>query len=174
MPVAQSNGGAWRIWTLVQIGFLWAGSAAAQPLEWVKPSLPSLPSARCCGAVAYDADTHSTVLFGGGNNGVAYSDTWLFSRTQGWSQLSPATSPPPTSGAGFAYDPTTKRAVLFGGNPGNFVYVNDTWTWDGTTWTQQFPAVSPSLSTRRIRRWSRNCTRWGSGGGAADVEPALI
>jgi len=144
MPVAQSKGGAWRIWALAQIGFLWAGSAAAQPLEWGKPSLSSLPSARCCGAVAYDADTQSTVLFGGGINGLAYGDTWLFSRTQGWSQLSPATSPPPTSGAGFAYDPTTKTAVLFGGNPGNFVYVNDTWTWDGTTWTQQFPAVSPS------------------------------
>jgi hypothetical protein len=115
----------------------------AQTVEWVKPSLSSVPSARYCGAVAYDADTLSTVLFGGGYNGVAYGDTWLFSLKQGWSQLSPATSPPPTSGPGFAYDPITKTAVLFGGNPGNFVYVNDTWTWDGTTWTQQFPPVAP-------------------------------
>ena len=116
----------------------------AQSPEWVKPSLPSVPSARCCGAVTYDSDTQSTVLFGGGNEAVAYSDTWLFTRTAGWTQLSPATSPPPTSGPGFAYDPITKTAVLFGGNPGNFDYVNDTWTWDGTPWTQQFPPVSPS------------------------------
>ena len=134
-----------RIWTAFLIGILWAGLAGAQQFEWVKPSLPSVPPARCCGAMTYDADTDATVLFGGGISGVAFSDTWVFSaKTGGWSQLSPANSPPATSGGGFAYDPTTKTAVLFGGNPGNFVYVNDTWIWDGTTWTQQFPPVSPS------------------------------
>jgi hypothetical protein len=130
--------------TALQMGFLLACSVEAQSFEWIKPSLPSLPSARCCGAVVYDADMHSTVLFGGGITNFSYGDTWLFSRIYGWLQLSPPTSPPPRSGAGFAYDPITKTAVLFGGNPGNFVYLDDTWTWDGTTWTQQFPPVSPS------------------------------
>ena len=133
-----------RIVTALQIGVVLAGLAEAQQLEWVKPSLPSVPPARCCGAVAYDADTNSTILFGGGIDGVAFGDTWLFSQAEGWLQFSPATSPPATSGAGLAYDPTSKTAVLFGGNPGNFVYENETWTWDGSTWTQQFPTVSPS------------------------------
>ena len=68
MSVAQSNVRVWRIWILAQIGLFWAGSAAAQRLEWVKPSLPALPPARSAGAVAYDAATHSTVLFEGGIN----------------------------------------------------------------------------------------------------------
>jgi hypothetical protein len=50
----------------LQIAFLLACSAAAQSLEWIKPSLTTLPSPRCCGSVAYDDETHSTVLFGGG------------------------------------------------------------------------------------------------------------
>jgi Galactose oxidase, central domain len=143
MPFAF-NPASSRICAMALIGFLFAGLAAAQHFEWVKPSLSPVPPGRCCGAMTYDVETRSTVLFGGGVSGVAFNDTWLFSRTQGWSQLTPAASPPPTSGPGFAYDPITKTAVLFGGNPGNFVYVNTTWLWDGTTWTQQFPPVSPS------------------------------
>jgi len=143
MPAA-SNISPFRICAVIQFGLLLASRAEAQNLEWIKPSLTSLPPARCCGAVVYDDEMHATVLFGGGISGVAFADTWLFSPTQGWSQLSPATSPPPTSGPGFAYDPVGKTAVLFGGNPGNFVYVNTTWTWDGATWNQQFPPVSPS------------------------------
>jgi hypothetical protein len=67
--------------------------------------------------MTYDAATVSTVLFGGGvNNGaMVFGDTWLFTRTAGWTQVYPATSPSPRSGAGFAYDPVTKTAVLFGG-----------------------------------------------------------
>lgn len=131
-------------WAALHIAFLLAGLAEAQTLEWVKPAISTLPSARCCGAMTYDADTGSMVLFGGGISGLSYGDTWLFSPALGWSQLSPATSPPPRSGAGFAYDPISKTAVLFGGNPGNFAYLDDTWIWDGVTWTQQFPPVSPS------------------------------
>ena len=133
------------IWTTLLLVCCLACSLEAQKLEWVKPSLPSLPPARSDSSMAYDADTLSMVLFGGGinNDAMVFGDTWLFTWPTGWSQLSPATSPPPRSGAGFAYDPITKTAVLFGGNPTNGVYLNDTWTWDGTTWTQQFPPLSP-------------------------------
>jgi hypothetical protein len=95
--------------------------------------------------LAYDAAIKSMVLFGGGANNLAtlYNDTWTFTPALGWSQLSPATSPSPRTGAGFAYDPTTETAVLFGGNDGSAL-LNDTWTWDGVTWTRQFPPVSPA------------------------------
>src|SRR5215469_7253156 len=132
-----------RIATAFEL-FLLAGLAQAQHFEWAKPSLPSVPSGRCCGAMTYDSATGSSLLFGGGINGLAYNDTWVFTRSAGWSQLSPAVSPPNLSGAGFAYDPISKTAVLFGGNPGNFVYADQTWTWDGSAWTQQLPSVSPS------------------------------
>jgi len=95
--------------------------------------------------MVYDTATQSIVLFGGNvNNGsTAYGDTWIFTRTAGWSQLFPATSPSPRSGSGFAYDPLTKTVVLFAGFAGDGSALDDTWTWDGTTWTQQFPPVSP-------------------------------
>jgi hypothetical protein len=129
------------------MGLLLAGLGEAQTLQWVKPALASLPSDRCCGAMVFDPLMRASLLFGGGNGGiepaVRYNDTWTFSSTGGWSQLSPATSPSPRQGAGIAYDPTTQTVILFGGGTGTATYVNDTWTWDGVTWTQQFPSVSP-------------------------------
>lgn len=144
MPFTSSMG-LLRICTTLQIGFLPVGLAGAQNFEWVKPPLPSLPSARSAASVTYDAATNSTVLFGGSvdNDAITYGDTWLFTRTLGWVQLSPATSPSVRKGAGFAYDPISKTAVLFGGTTSDESRLGDTWTWDGTTWTQQFPPVSP-------------------------------
>jgi hypothetical protein len=114
-------------------------------LNWVEPTLSSAPSARSQACTAYDAATHSTVLFGGGNahlpDGVVYGDTWVW--RDGWTQLSPATSPPAGDRGGMAYDPSTGTVVLFGGQNANGAVFGDTWTWDGMTWTQQFPAVSP-------------------------------
>jgi hypothetical protein len=149
MPLGKLIGSS-PIWTAVQIGFVLAGSGSAQSAEqsidWVKPSLPSVPSARCCSAMAYDAASQSAVLFGGGNGGieppVRYGDTWIWAN--GWAQQFPATSPSARGGAAAAYDPITRTVVLFGGNDSNNEYLNDTWTWDGSTWTQQFPAVSPA------------------------------
>jgi hypothetical protein len=108
--------------------------------DWVQPTVSSAPSARCCSGIAYDAATFSTLLFGGGNAGTIYGDTWVW--RSGWYQLSPAASPSARSAPGTAYDPTTGTVVLFGGGDNNGT-LNDTWTWNGLTWTQQFPTVSP-------------------------------
>src|SRR5215469_679654 len=59
----------------------------------------------------------------------------------GWTQQSPATSPPGRLGASMAYDAATRNVVLFGGLSG--ITRGDTWTWDGSTWTKQRPATSP-------------------------------
>lgn len=59
-----------------------------------------------------------------------------------WSQLLPATAPPPRVGHGMAYDLFTDRVVVFGGLSQG-VRVGDTWLFDGTTWSQAAPAVSP-------------------------------
>lgn len=142
--------------TLVAVAPLLGQKAASPPvtayasvryeLSWVQPQLPSVPSARCCVGIAYDAATRSTVIFGGGNGTLGvppmrYNDTWIW--RNGWHQLSPASSPSPRVSAGTAYDPTTGTVVLFGGNDINGNRLNDTWTWDGVTWTQQLPPVSP-------------------------------
>ena len=120
--------------------------------DWVEPTLSSSPSARIGASMAYDTATHSTVLFGGSGAfvpGPTYGDTWIW--RNGWTQLSPATSPPARESAGIAYDPTTGTVVLFGGedNSNNGAVFGDTWTWDGVTWTQQFPPVSPSARNPR-------------------------
>jgi hypothetical protein len=120
--------------------------------DWVEPTLSSAPSARIVPALAYDAATHSTVLFGGSGAfvpGPVYGDTWIW--RGGWTQLSPANSPPARGGAGIAYDPTTGTLVLFGGsdNSNKGAVFGDTWTWDGVTWTQQFPPVSPAARDSR-------------------------
>lgn len=113
--------------------------------DWVEPALSSAPSARIGAAMAYDAATYSTVLFGGNSAflpGATYGDTWIW--RGGWTQVSPAASPPPRGNAGIAYDPATRTVVLFGGRDNsNGAPFGDTWTWDGVTWTQQFPPVSP-------------------------------
>jgi len=121
----------------------WAGTSTAQTLNWYTPPAPA---PRASIGLAYDAATHSTLLFGGaGDNGATYGDTWIW--LGGWHLLSPAASPSPRQGAGMAYDAAAGNIVLFGGcsnNGSTCTYLNDTWTWDGTTWTQRFPAVSPS------------------------------
>jgi hypothetical protein len=59
----------------------------------------------------------------------------------GWTQESPATSPPARNGHAMAYDSAHGQVVLFGGVASG--YLNDTWLWNGTNWTLQSPATSP-------------------------------
>ena len=46
--------------------------------DWVEPTLPTSPSARCCVGMAYDAAGYYTLLFGGEgfNGGGVLGDTW--------------------------------------------------------------------------------------------------
>ncbi len=137
---------------------LFVGTAAAQApkLEWIEPSLIGLPPARTSAMMVYDEAMGATLLYGGNTYSTLYGDTWAFSKATGWTQLTPAASPPPLQGASMAYDPTTQTVVLFGGlnvhiGGSGGSYSNQTWTWDGVTWTQQFPSVSPSA-----RSWNTN------------------
>jgi hypothetical protein len=117
----------------------------SQTVNWTQVPYSSAPSARENGGVAYDAATHSSVLFGGYGNPEVYGDTWTWDGE--WSQMSPATSPSPRQGPAIAFDGGANNIVFFGGSTVPFVKgtaFGDTWTWDGTNWTQQFPSVSPS------------------------------
>jgi hypothetical protein len=63
--------------------------------DWYEPTLSTAPSARIGPALAYDAANYYTLLFGGSSAfvpGVSYGDTWIW--RFGWTQLSPASSPP--------------------------------------------------------------------------------
>jgi len=103
------------------------------------------------GAVlVYDGKTQQLLLFGGWHvpcgsvDGEYLNDTWTWNGSR-WTQLHPATSPPPQSGGCAAYDPETGEVVLAGGgnrDGGD----HDTWTWDGITWTPVLGATPPNLA----------------------------
>ena len=106
---------------------------------WTQQSPTTSPSpARVDASMAYDPVTGQLVLFGGYRPGGGYdfNETWTYDGTT-WTEQSPATKPPVSSGSPMAYDPAFGQLVLF--------TVNDTtWTYNGTTWTQQSPITSPS------------------------------
>src|ERR1700734_174328 len=79
-----------------------AGTLIAQTISWVKVGYSSAPSARENSAIAYDAATHSTVLFGGTDGNSVYGDTWTWAGT--WRPMFPANSPSPRQGPAIAFD----------------------------------------------------------------------
>ncbi len=95
-------------------------------------------------SMAYDPATATVLLFGGISSdpstasamspAIALGGTWSWNGTT-WTKLSPATSPPPRSGASMTYDPATEAMLLSGnGDDGQF---NDTW------WTLKGPITAP-------------------------------
>jgi hypothetical protein len=114
-------------------------SSAPAP-TWTKQAPATHPPAQSAAAMAYDAATGTTVLFGE-DNGAAATWTWDGST---WTKQAPATSPSNRDGAAMAYDAATATIVVFGGRNGRRGELGDTWTWDGSTWTKQHPATRPS------------------------------
>jgi hypothetical protein len=110
------------------------------------------PPYRSLAAMAYDADTGQTVLFGGHSGQDTISDTWTWDGTI-WTQQSPSSSPPGEPGAApglesamMAWDAVHHQLILFGGEgngPNGPQYFNETWTWTGSNWQQLQPATSP-------------------------------
>jgi hypothetical protein len=122
-------------------------------VDWTLQHPAHKPSARGIAAFAYDEAHKQAVLFGG--TGTSHScceglsDTWAWDGSD-WTQIQPATSPPPTVDAGFAYDVGHGQLVLFG----NYLPSgSDTWTFDGSNWTDHAaqasgppPLDSPSVA----------------------------
>jgi len=125
-------------------------------LSWREVPVPVNPPGRVGAAIAYDAETHQVVLFGGH---LAFccdvvDDTWTWNGVT-WTEQHPPVSPPAMSGGSMAYDAATHQLILFGGGrrlhaPGSPLKysavgppLDGTWTWNGTTWIELHPAVSP-------------------------------
>ena len=102
------------------------------------------PMPRDYHAMAYDATSGKTVLFGGVGSD-RFGDTWTFDGTA-WEKildedLSGVTAPTPRSEHTMIYDATLGKTVLFGGfdiakvcTGGESYYCGDTWAFDGTAW----------------------------------------
>ena len=75
-------------------------------------------------------------LFGGGDWGPYFGDTWTWNGS-GWQELNPNLSPSARQSARFVYDSARSVLILFGGGAGNSQqFTNDHWEWNGTTWSQ--------------------------------------
>lgn len=93
-------------------------------------------------SMAYDAATGQLLAFGGFAQPYLnfYSNATYEWNGNGWTQLSPATSPPPQWGGSMAYDAATRQLVLLGTS-------SQTWQWNGTTWTKAHPATTPPVTS---------------------------
>jgi hypothetical protein len=94
---------------------------------------------------------NSVLLFGAANclSCAGFNQTWVWDGAA-WTQLHPATVPPPRSHPAIAYDRARNQVVMFGGirtSTGGDAPYGDTWIWDGTNWTEAHPATSPPART---------------------------
>jgi len=93
--------------------------------------------------MAFDGRANEMILFGGtGVNGVPRHDTWAWNG-QRWTELHPAASPPPLTGAAMSYDTSTNQLVLFGGMTGRWKSSAETWLFESGSWQRADPASSP-------------------------------
>lgn len=107
------------------------------------------PSSRRGHAMAYDAQSDRTILFGGLTaEGVMSNETWAYDlETNAWTEMNPFFTPSPRSGHAMAYDAGSDRVILFGGYTGT--YSGETWAYDFETdaWTEMNPPSRPSRRT---------------------------
>lgn len=135
----------------------WAYELATDTWTKMKPAQPP-PIGE--GPLAYDAQSDRAIWFFGSvwigsNEGMVdnlTSETWAYDlNSDTWTNMSPATNPPPLIGTRMVYDSESDRMILFGGmDPSSWgelkpVYLNETWAYDYDTniWTPMNPAVSP-------------------------------
>jgi hypothetical protein len=126
------------------LGDTWTSDGTA----WTQQHPTTSPPARAEAAMAFDAATGTTVLFGGTVNGEpsAIGDTWTWDGTD-WTEQFPAKSPPARFASSMVYDAATGTVVLFGGGAAGGDNLGDTWTWDGTNWTQVDDAGDAGCTT---------------------------
>ena len=86
---------------------------------------------------AYDTASNQLLLFGGDAGHNTFLNTiWTWTGTD-WTQLSPATSPPPRAYGAMTFDSATGQVVLFSGSENALQsFPTTTWAWNGSTWSQ--------------------------------------
>ena len=113
---------------------------------WTDLTSDVSPAARGYTALAYDPMTDKTYLFAGQPYPDSVNDTWAFEfGTQSWTELLPASAPPPRGTHGLAYNPVDHSIVMFGGGvrigggPDWEAVPAETWIYDpsANTWTQR-------------------------------------
>lgn len=112
------------------------------------------PAPRIGARMTYDALRGRVVLFGGKTEvfgqGEVFGDTWVF-EDGAWTELSPATSPPPRYEAELVYSPADGRSYLIAG-AGAVTRLSDVWSFNGTDWVRDALASPFSEGAPDARR----------------------
>lgn len=116
--------------------------------------LPAVqPPPRWGAKMVYDRESDRVILYGGAHlsTGRLIGDTWAYDfETNTWTELTPATSPPPFHFVDMIYVPTIDRVLLFGGIAGDAwdsgILHNGTWAYDynANEWTNLAPEHPPA------------------------------
>ncbi len=111
------------------------------------------PPGRAGGAMTYDPDTKTVLLWGGYETNVQAADFWSWDGS-GWTQLRSATFPPAEGVTGWAipapiltYDSQRHLAVLIrnsGSHPAS-PQAPDVWTWNGSAWSHPTVSTAPVI-----------------------------
>ncbi|MCE7737660.1 MAG: hypothetical protein GPJ54_22405 [Candidatus Heimdallarchaeota archaeon] len=116
----------------------------------LKPSYS--PTARRYHDMAYDSVNEKIILFGGkatsrSGTGLADSaETWTYDyKTNNWTELTPAISPPARSRQTIEYDPINQVFLMYGGASSAGI-LTDTWVYnyENNTWTEMNPLNQPT------------------------------
>lgn len=122
---------------------------------WTRERTRSSAPARGWGAIAYDALSDRTVLFGGIADDVHLADTWSFDLDHlSWTKLEPASGPAGRTYAAMTYVPSIDRVLLFGGASGEWeaeTVHDDLWAFDlpSVTWKR----LDPGGARPSARAW---------------------
>jgi hypothetical protein len=121
-----------------------SGIVIAQPSVTGGP-----PTARGQGFGGYDPVSEQIIYFGG-NNGPAKSDTWAFNpATNVWTQITSATAPANVA-VSIGHDPISNKMIMFGGD-NESTFFNTTYSMDTTlpmsswAWTLLNPTTKPAI-----------------------------
>lgn len=111
--------------------------------DWEQITTTISPPGRIWGAMVFDPDRGTVLLYGGKNKNGPMADLWEWNGVD-WKQLSPPCNPVARYGADIFYDQENKRVVLYGG--GGEEWYADSWTWQGGCW-QYFGQGTSSPAT---------------------------
>ncbi len=124
----------------------WAYDAGADAWSTRRP--PQSPGHLTGHAMAYDAESDRTILFGGLDESRTGLDrTWAYDyANDAWVSLNPPIRPAGRAWHAMAYDAQSDVVVMFGGWPLGPPEFDDTWAYsfNSNMWTNMGPAVHPS------------------------------
>lgn len=120
---------------------IWSYDFNTNTWQEIKPG-ELWPSGRDYPAMAYDAKSDRTILYGGSKGG---DETWAYDyNTNTWAKLEPSMVPGDLSRHAIVYSTADDRVILFGGQVGftdEFNYTDKVWSYDfnTNTWTDVTP-----------------------------------